>query len=325
MSRLVRYNYLSTSTQHIVSSLVESRLCSTMASLNIVRLTGSLGARIDGVDLRQPLSEETIAAIHAAFVKHRVIFFRDQHLTPTQQVAFARQFGELTPAHPLVGGLDAQHPEVLVLDSNDYWLGVGDRTTSSSNGKTTSYNNRWHTDVTFAAHPPLASILSAKKIPTYGGDTLWADLIDAYNTLPKPIQTMLDGLYAIHDLKGTFHRFRDEDKAGENRSKLESQEPVRHPVVRIHPDSKERGLFVNPTFTAYIEGFPIDHSRAILDMLYHHSIQPERVVRWSWREGDVAVWDNRSTAHYAAADYHEHRLMYRVTVRGDRPYGPADV
>ena len=142
--------------------------------MQVVRLTGTIGARIDGVDLRKPLSAATVADVRAALVKHRVIFFRDQHLDPTQQVTFGRYFGELTPAHPLVGGLDAAHPEVLVLDSLDYKLGVGDRGTT--NGKSTSYNNRWHTDVTFSQTPPLASILSAKKIPSYGGDTLWAEI-----------------------------------------------------------------------------------------------------------------------------------------------------
>ena len=290
--------------------------------MDVVRLTGTLGARIDGVDLTRELSPSTVADIRAALVAHRVIFFRDQHMTPTQQVAFGRRFGELTPAHPLVGGLDDAHPEVLVLDSLDYKLGVGDR--GSANGKSTSYNNRWHTDVTFSETPPMASILAAKKIPSYGGDTLWADLIDAYNTLPGPLRTMLDDLWAIHDSSGTFSRFRDEDKTGENKQRLATLDPVRHPVVRVHPESGEKGLFVNPTFTAYIEGFGIDHSRALLDMLYEHTVVPERVVRWNWREGDVAMWDNRSTSHYAAADYDEPRLMHRITVRGDRPRGPRD-
>ena len=288
--------------------------------MKVVRLTGTLGARIDDIDLKQPIDADQARALREALVAHRVIFFRDQHLDPTQQVTFGRLFGELTPAHPLVGGLDDDHPEVLVLDSLDYKLGVGDRGTT--NGKSTSYNNRWHTDVTFSETPPLASILSAKVIPSHGGDTLWADLVDAYASLPEALRSMLDGLHAIHDSSGTFSRFRDEDKTGENRQKLTALAPVRHPVVRVHPESGEKGLFVNPTFTAYIEGFSIDQSRAILDMLYEHTVQPERVVRWNWREGDVAMWDNRSTSHYAAADYTEPRLMHRITVRGDKPVGP---
>jgi alpha-ketoglutarate-dependent taurine dioxygenase len=290
--------------------------------MKVVRLTGTLGARIDDLDITKPIADDVAVELRRVLVENRVIFFRDQHLTPTQQVAFGRIFGELTPAHPLVGGLDDDHPEVLVLDSLDYKLGVGDRGTA--NGKSTSYNNRWHTDVTFSAAPPRASILSAKTIPSYGGDTLWADLVDAYASLPVAIREMLDGLYAIHDSSGTFSRFRDEDKTGENRQKLTALDPVRHPVVRVIPETGEKGLFVNPTFTAYIEGFSIDQSRAILHMLYEHTIQPERVVRWNWRVGDVAMWDNRVTSHYAAADYTEPRLMHRITVRGDKPVGPRD-
>ena len=290
--------------------------------MKVVRLTGTLGARIEGIDITKPLPDDVATELRRVLVERRVIFFRDQHLTPTQQVAFGRIFGELTPAHPLVGGLDDEHPEVLVLDSLDYKLGVGDRGTT--NGKSTSYNNRWHTDVTFSATPPRASILCAKTIPSYGGDTLWADLVDAYSSLPEPLRDMLDGLYAVHDSSGTFSRFRDEDKTGENRQKLTALDPVRHPVVRVIPETGEKGLFVNPTFTAYIEGFGIDQSRAILHMLYEHTIQPERVVRWNWREGDVAMWDNRVTSHYAAADYTEPRLMHRITVRGDKPVGPRN-
>jgi len=284
------------------------------------RLTGTLGAEISGVDLTQDLSSDIVASIREALVRYRVVFFRNQHLTPTQQVAFARNFGELTPAHPLLGGLDANHPEVLVLDSLDYKLGVGD-VRNTGDKKTTSYNNRWHTDVTFSAAPPTASILAAKVIPSFGGDTLWCDLVSAYETLATPLQHLVDGLVAVHDASGTFSRFRDEDQSGENKQKLQTMSPVRHPVVRIHPETGERGLFVNPTFTAYIENFSPEESRAILGMLYEHCIQPERVVRWSWQVGDLAMWDNRSTAHYAAADYTEPRLMHRITIRGERPYG----
>ena len=136
---------------------------------------------------------------------------------------------------------------------------------------------------------------------------------------------MADELTAVHDAGGTFSRFRDEDKSGENKQKLATLEPVQHPVVRIHPESGERGLFVNPTFTAYIDGFSPEESRAVLGLLYEHCIQPERVVRWKWQEGDVAFWDNRSTAHYAAADYTEPRLMHRITIRGEKPYGPSHI
>ena len=283
--------------------------------LEIEPLTGTLGAVVHGLDLTRDLTAEQAVAVRAAAVRHRVIFLRDQHLSPGQQVAFSRHFGTLTPAHPLVGGLDDQHPEVLQLDSADYPLGVGSR------GKGTSYNNRWHTDVTFSATPPAFAVLAGKVIPPRGGDTLWADLVDAYATLSEPIQRLIDPLVAVHDANATFNRFRAEDPTGEQRAKLSKLEPVRHPVVRVHPETGERGLFVNDTFTAAIEGLEPAESDAILQLLYAHTIAPERTVRWHWREGDLAVWDNRSTAHYAAADYTERRVMHRITVAGDRPVG----
>jgi taurine dioxygenase len=278
-------------------------------------LTGTLGAVIHGVDLSQPLDEQQVVAVRSAVLSHRVVFFRDQHLTPTQQVAFARNFGTLTPAHPLVGGLDDEHPEVLQLDSADYPLGVGRR------GTGTSYNNRWHTDVTFSASPPAFAILAGRVIPSRGGDTLWADLVDAYATLSPPIRHLLDDLVAVHDASATFNRFRAEDPSGEQRAKLSQLQPVRHPVVRVHPETGERGLFVNDTFTSAIEGLTPAESQALLALLYEHTVEPERVVRWHWREGDVAFWDNRATAHYAAADYTERRVMHRITIAGDRPIG----
>jgi taurine dioxygenase len=281
----------------------------------IESLTGTLGAVIHGADLTEPLDDTQVAAVRSALLGHRVVFFRDQHVTPSQHVAFARNFGTLTPAHPLVGGLDDEHPEVLQLDSADYPLGVGSR------GKGTSYNNRWHTDVTFSATPPAFAILAGKVVPARGGDTLWADLVSAYETLSPPIQTLVDGLVATHDAGATFTRFRADDPTGAQRARLADLTPVRHPVVRVHPETGERGLFVNDTFTAGIEGLEPAESDAVLQLLHAHSIAPERTVRWRWRAGDVAFWDNRATMHYAAADYTERRIMHRVTIAGDRPVG----
>lgn len=279
-------------------------------------LTGTLGAIIHGPDLAQSLADDEVAAIRSALLAFRVVFFRDQRITPTAQVVFARRFGALTPAHPLLGGLDDDHPEVLVLDSSDYPLGVGSR------GNGTSYNNRWHTDVTFSERPPMGTILAARQIPQRGGDTLWADLIDAYTTLSAPIQIAIDGLTAIHSASGTFERFRSDDPSGDQQKRLATLSPVQHPVVRLHPETGERGLFVNETFTQSIVGLLPTESDAILNLLYAHTVEPERVVRWKWRNDDVAFWDNRATAHYAAADYGDHRrIMHRVTVAGDRPLG----
>ncbi|MFT3851294.1 MAG: TauD/TfdA family dioxygenase [Ilumatobacteraceae bacterium] len=287
----------------------------TQVDLAVEPLTGTIGAVVHGVDLAAPVELGTIEAVRAALLRWRVLFLRDQHVTPSQQVAFARWFGELTPAHPLQGGLDADHPEVLVLDSRDYRLGIGDR------GEGTSYNNRWHTDVTFSERPPLASILAAKEIPERGGDTLWADLVAAYGALSPGFRRLVDPLVAVHDAARTFDRFRAEGGG----QQVATMAPVRHPVVRLHPETGERGLFVNPVFTSHVEGLSRLESERLLDLLYDHITAPERVVRWRWRAGDVAIWDNRATSHYAAADYDGPRVMHRVTVAGDRPFGPSDL
>ena len=289
-----------------------------MTSGTVVRvepLTSTIGAVVHDVDLTGPVELATIEAVRAALLRWRVLFLRDQHVTPSQQVAFARWFGELTPAHPLQGGLDERHPEVLVLDSRDYRLGVGDRREG------TSYNNRWHTDVTFSARPPTASILAAEEVPERGGDTLWADLVAAYRALSPGFRELVDPLVAVHDATLTFDRLRAEG----GQEQVAALAPVRHPVVRLHPETGERGLFVNPVFTAHIEGLSRLESERLLELLYEHTTAPERVVRWRWRAGDVAVWDNRATMHYAAADYDGPRVMHRVTVAGDRPFGPADL
>jgi taurine dioxygenase len=285
--------------------------------VDVEPLTPTIGAVVSSVRLAE-LDPGTTAAIRAALLRHRVLFFRDQHLTPSQLVAFGRRFGALTPAHPLVGGLDDHHPEVLVLDSGDYRLGVGDR------ARATSYNNRWHTDMTFTAEPPLGSILAAVTVPDCGGDTLWADLIDAYRTLPESTRAALDPLTAVHDARHAFGRFRTDDPTGEQGARLDDLEPVRHPVVRVHPETGERGLFVNPTFTRSVDGLPAEEGERLLGGVYAHMTAPERTVRWRWRPGDVAFWDNRATAHYAVADYGAAtRVMHRVTVAGDRPAGPG--
>ena len=200
--------------------------------LSFQRLTGTIGCEVSSTVRACDLSDSDIVRLRVALLDHKVLFFRGQHLTPTEQVGFARRFGVLTPAHPLVGGLDAEHPEVLLLDSAAYPLGVGSKTDG------TSYNNRWHTDVTFSTKPPMGSMLSAQLIPLVGGDTLWADLTNAYATLSAPLRAMLNGLTASHDAKSAFPVGRGGELA-----------PVLHPVVREHPETKERCLFVNPVFT----------------------------------------------------------------------------
>lgn len=295
----------------MTQQIVDLNTSVSPGSYQLTPLTSRIGAVVSGVNLRRPIREETARALRAALNQRRVLFFREQSISPTEQVRFARLFGELTPAHPLQGGLDDAHPEVLVLDSERYALGVGDQ------GVGTSYNNRWHTDVTFSAAPPAASVLAAKLLPETGGDTLWADLVGAYQTLSAPLKRALEGLTAVHTARQTFERLR---RTGGD-EQLRALEPVRHPVVRIHPETGEPALFVNPTFTSHIEGLSHLESSALLALLYEHITLPEHVVRWRWAPHDLAIWDNRVTSHYAAADYEGRRVMHRVTIAGEAPRG----
>ena len=289
-----------------------------MAALDITPLTGTLGAEIGGVDLRRDLDDATVAALRAALLTHRVLFFRDQLLEPAQQVALGRRFGYLTPAHPIIPGLDG-HPEVFVVDSALTPERVKRRDRVAGDSK-------WHTDVTFIDTPPLGSLLNAHVIPPRGGDTQWADLVDAYNTLSAPLRDLVDDLDAVHDARRAFGYVAREQPNGKTHERFEQQKPVRHPVVRVHPETGERALFVNPTFTSHLVGLTPKESAAILELLYDHIAQPERIVRWKWRVGDLAFWDNRATAHYAILDYgDQHRRLHRITLQGDRPFGPRAV
>lgn len=283
--------------------------------MHIERITGTLGAIVHGVDLRAP-EHLPWAELRAAWLRHRVLFFREQSLDPRQLVAFARPLGSLTPAHPLLPG-HPEAPEVLVLDSAAYELGVGRRA-----GKT-SYNNQWHTDVTFAAEPPAGTALLAVQVPEAGGDTVWADLTVALAQLSPGMQRYLEPLVAVHTAERVFGTTVNEAQSQRD-ERLRALAPVHHPVVRVHPETGERGLFVNPTFTSHIEGLPPAESDAMLAFLYAWLPSPDWSVRWRWRPGDVALWDNRSTIHFATADYGDaRRIMHRVTLAGDRPRGVA--
>lgn len=284
--------------------------------LDVRRLGGTIGAEIRGVDLRQPLDPETAAAIRRLWLEFKVVFFPGQHLEPRHQVALGRAFGQLTPAHPVVPGAIAEHPEVLVLDSRetrtrDEYAWVRDRPRAEG----------WHADVTFVETPPDGSILSGRLVPEAGGDTLWADTQAAYERLAEPLRRLVDGLSAVHDGNATFGGFLATGHTIEwDGRRLDRLDPVVHPVVRTHPETGRRSLFVNPGFTSHIVGLSRQESDGLLALLYDHMTAPEHVVRHKWQPGDVAFWDNRSTLHYAAQDYgHADRVMHRVTLRGSRP------
>jgi len=284
--------------------------------LTVRPLTGTLGAEISGVDLGRRLDDATVAELRALWLGYKVLFFRDQFLLPEEQVALARRFGSLTPAHPVVPGPLPALPEILVLDSR--------RMRASREYAPTRARSReagWHTDVTFMPTPPAGSILSAQVVPEAGGDTLWADTQAAYERLEEPVRRLVDGLTAVHDGRRVFGGFLAAGRPirwdGEDYRDLD---PVGHPVVRTHPETLRRSLFVNPQFTSHVAGLPERDGAALLDVLYAHMTLPEVTVRHRWRAGDVAFWDNRATMHYATLDYGDaDRVMHRVTLRGDRP------
>ena len=277
--------------------------------LEIQRLEPSIGARVHGVDLSRA-TDDQVRAIRAALAEYKVLFFADQHdLHPDGQIALGRRLGEVTESHPVVPGVDEQHPEIYALDS-----------------ATGGFADVWHTDVTFVRRPPLGSVLRAVVLPPTGGDTQWADLELAYRSLSEPVRHLADQLVAVHDGTREFGYYLAQR---EERTKWEGEEfralvPIEHPVVRVHPETGRKGLFVNPGFVSHIKDVSDAESRYLLDLFYAHITKPEHIVRHRWSVGDVVMWDNRSTVHYANRDYgDQRRVMHRITLRGDQPVGPG--
>ena len=276
------------------------------AAFELRPVTPATGAEIRGLDLSQPLGPDVVAEVRAALARHLVLFFPGQNLSPDEQAAFGRQFGELTEAHPIMPALDEDHPEVLPIDSRH------------------NKSAFWHSDVTFMDTPPLGSILHAVVLPEIGGDTLWVNLQAAYDGLAEPVRELCDRLTAIHWDPSFAAEIEAAGGCVWDGKQIKRLRPVVHPVVRIHPETGRKGLFVNENFTKWIYGVSRIEGESLLQMLYRHCTQvPEFSVRHHWQPGDVAFWDNRATLHYATDDYgDEIRIVHRVTMRGDRPYGP---
>lgn len=272
------------------------------AGVKARRVGARLGAEVTGVDLRKPLSDAQHAAVEAALVENELIIFRDQDITSDQLLAFGRRFGELT-VHPFAPH-EKEQP-VLIKFRNDE--------TTPPFG-----TDVWHSDETFRAEPPMGTILVAKEVPAVGGDTVFASMSAAYDALSDRMQSFVSGLEAVHDFKPFKALF---DSSVENRKKLQAFElqypPQVHPVVRIHPVSGRKVLFVNPQFTIAIKGMEERESRTLLDTLFHQALIPEVQFRHHWAPHTIAMWDNRSTQHYAVHDYYpQRRYMERVTIKG---------
>jgi taurine dioxygenase len=275
-----------------------------MPEIAVAPLTTVLGAEVGGVDLSSPLDERAIGAIRTALLQHKVLLFRKQSLDPTSEARLASRFGALTPAHPVEPSVEG-HPEILSLDSDD-----GARA------------DVWHSDLTFQDCPPLGAMLHAVVVPEVGGDTIWADMTAAYQSLSPPLQVFLAGLTATHSAAKAGGYFAARDTSGDKAAATAAATPAHHPVIRAHPETGNPSLFVNPLFTTKIDGLRRAESDALLELLYEIATRPEHQMRWHWSAGDVAFWDNRCTMHYALLDYgKERRRMERVALEGDRPVG----
>ncbi len=273
------------------------------------RVGACLAAEISGVDLAGPVDDDTIAAVTGALVEHGLIIFRDQNIATEQQIAFGRRFGELT-LHPFAPNSE-ESPELIVFDNDENNPPWG--------------TDVWHSDETFRAEPPMGTILRARISPKIGGDTVFASMSAAYEGLSDRMQQHISGMEAVHDFKPFRQLFEsDPDSRDELRYFEEKYPRAIHPVVRKHPVSGRKVLFVNPQFTIAIKGMDERESRTLLDILCHQAEIPEFQYRLHWRPDTIAFWDNRSVQHYAVHDFFpQRRNMERVTIKGDRPVGAA--
>ncbi|MCX4974475.1 TauD/TfdA family dioxygenase [Streptomyces sp. NBC_00620] len=276
-----------------------------MSEIEIRKVTAKIGAQISGIDIAKPLDDETIAAVRAALNEHKALVFDAEGLDDEGQQAFARQFGDLTTAHPTVPAVDGA-PNVLPVDSE--------------RGRA----NHWHTDVTFVLNPPQASTLRSITIPPYGGETLIANSAAAYRDLPEPLRQLADNLWAEHtnDYDYAVPDEEIDEEQAEQRAQFTSIKfRTAHPVVRVHPLTGERGLFIGG-FAQRIIGLSVGESRKILDILQAYVTRPENILRWRWSPNQLVLFDNRITQHYAIDNYDgQPRRLHRVTVAGDVPVG----
>ena len=264
----------------------------------------TIGGEIHGLDLTKTLDPATARALENALIERKVIYLRNQHITPAQHVAIGRLFGDLE-VHPF--SAQGEFPEVVVLDNHK------DNPVLST--------DVWHSDTTFRECPTKYSILRALIMPKVGGDTIWADMCAAYEGLSDRMRQQLDGLEAIHDFQNFRRLFTNSDEDQQRLRRMEELYPnPTHPVVRTHPATGKKALYVNPQFTLAIKDMHEDESRALLDVLFAQTKIPEYQFRLRWKPGTITFWDNRSTQHYAANDYYPNRRrMERVAVKGDKP------
>ena len=272
---------------------------------HVKRLSPSIGGEIHGVDLSKPLGSELKELIYEALLVYKVIFFRDQNISTEEHINFSKNFGELE-IHPFAPKKE-DFPEVLVITHNE-----------NSKGR----ENTWHSDVTWRKEPSLGSVLRMIQKPAHGGDTLFADMYDAYDGLPDHVKEKLDGAIAVHDFANFRNRLIKEGKSAEEIQAFNEEYPMpEHPVIRTHPDTQKKVIYVNAAFTQYIKDWEEKDSKEMLTYLYSRASVPEYQCRFAWEENSIAFWDNRACQHYANSDYWPNiRKVERVTIIGDRPY-----
>jgi taurine dioxygenase len=267
--------------------------------IGVRRLGTTLGAEIEGVKLSS-IDDATFEELHRAWLEFKVVFFRDQKIDAAQQIAFAKRFGELEE-HPFLDA-SSDHDEVVRFEKGPDLSG---------------FENLWHSDVSWREVPALGSVLRAIEVPRAGGDTLFSDMVTAYAGLDDETRERIDGLSAVHDFTTSFGHLLDAETLAERQKQYP---PVRHPVVRTHPETGRKILYVNSIFVSHLDGVDPEESARLLDLLYRQATVPEYQVRFQWQVDSVAFWDNRSVQHYAASDYWpQRRTMERVAIVGDRP------
>lgn len=275
--------------------------------ISVSPVAGSLGAEVAGADLSQDLADDVIAEIRRALLENLVIFFRGQDMSPEQQLAFARRFGTLNQ-HDQVKGM-AEYPDIIEVRKEP----EDER----------NFGGAWHADVTYLQEPPLGSILYARQVPPAGGDTLWANQYLAFEELSSGMRALLQGMTMVHTpakIYGLQSQDWSKDSSVQTAPNATAEYETEHPLIRTHPETGRKCLFVSGLFTPRFKDMTEDESKPLIDFLMTQATREAFTCRWRWRAEDVAFWDNRCTLHYALNDYHGYRrVMHRVTVNGDRP------
>jgi len=282
-------------------------------NIGIERLSPAAGASVTGIDFRQPLDRPTVDALHRALAENGLLLFRHADMTTAEHIAFSRQFGPLE-THVIAEFTLPEHPEIFVVSN------VREGTKPKGAVYAGQY---WHSDLSYMEKPSLGSLLLCREMPDIGGDTMWASMYLAYESLSRPMKHFLEGLRAVHDYSHAYDTYfaKLQERPPLTAEQRAKTPPIEHPVIRTHPETGRKALYVNPGFTTGFVGMPEEESRPILDFLFRHSTRPEFIYRHKWHLHDLIFWDNRCTMHYALADYDfsVRRHMHRTTIAGEKP------